>query len=172
MALKYLVIISGPMLAWAEILVKITAILLCFLLVTGCNQPAEVKPLAFQSTGDVKHIMQWVLDPAADHLWDSAGSIITEAGTQELAPTTKEGWLAVQHSAVVVAETANLLLMPGRAKDDEAWREISLGLASAGMRAKTAAEAEDADELFEAGAQLYRVCKSCHAIYVEGEQPL
>jgi len=151
---------------------KITVIILCFLLITGCNQPEQVKPILFESTGDVKHIMQWVLDPAADHLWDSAGSIITEAGTEELAPTTEEGWLAVQHSAVVVAETANLLLMPSRTKDDEAWREIALGLVSAGLRAKAAAEAKDAEELFEAGAQLYRVCKSCHTIYVEGEQPI
>lgn len=151
---------------------KITVIILCALLITGCNQPEQVKPIPFESTGDVKHIMQWVLDPAADHLWGSAGSIITEAGTEELAPTTEEGWLAVQHSAVVVAETANLLLMPSRTKDDEAWREIALGLVSAGLRAKSAAEAKNGEELFEAGAQLYRVCKSCHAIYVEGEQPI
>jgi hypothetical protein len=151
---------------------RITFIALCFLLVAGCNQPEQARPLVFESTGDVKHIMKWVLDPAADHLWDSAGTIITEAGEEELAPTTNEGWLAVQHSAVVVAESANLLLMPDRTRDDDAWREISLGLVSAGMRAKAAAEAKNPDELFEAGAQLYRVCKSCHAIYVQGDQPI
>lgn len=147
--------------------------LVCFVLVAlslgGCAQPEEAKPIPFKLTGDVKHTMQWVLDPAADHIWDSAGSVITAAGVEELAPTTDEGWLAVQHSAVVVAETGNLLLMPGRARDDQDWQEIALGLIDVGMRAKKAAEAQDADALFEVGGQLYNVCVSCHARFIQGE---
>ncbi|HJN52925.1 MAG: hypothetical protein QGI68_01460 [Pseudomonadales bacterium] len=114
--------------------------------------------------------MQWVLDPAADHIWDSAGSVITAEGVEELAPTTDEGWLAVQHSAVVVAETGNLLLMPSRARDDQDWQEIALGLIDVGMRAAKAAEAKDADALFEVGGQLYRVCVSCHTQYMQGDE--
>jgi hypothetical protein len=114
--------------------------------------------------------MEFVLDPAADMIWDSAGYIITAEGEQDLQPTTDEGWLAVQHSAVVVAETGNLLMMPGRARDDKDWIEISQGLVDVGMRAKAAAEAHDADALFEAGGQIYRVCTSCHQIYVQGEE--
>lgn len=74
---------------------------------------------AFKLSGDVKHIMKWVLDPAAFGVWGSAGSIITAAGTRELAPTTDDGWKAVEHSAAVVAASGNLLMMPGRAVDDE-----------------------------------------------------
>lgn len=113
--------------------------------------------------------MQWVLDPAADLLWASAGSIVTIEGVQELAPTTEEGWLAVQHSAVVVAESGNLLIMPGRAWDDQDWREISLALVDVGLRAKAAAEAKDADALFETGGELYRICVSCHTQYIQSE---
>lgn len=148
--------------------------LLAVLLLLGACSPqeqAEQAPvIAFKSTGDVKYIMQWVIDPASDKVWDSSGSIITAEGTEELAPTTDEGWLAVQHSAAVVAEAGNLLLMPGRARDNGAWQDISLGLVEAGLRAKAAAEAKDEDALFEAGGQIYRVCKSCHAIYIQGDE--
>lgn len=150
-------------------------ILFAVVLLAACSPSEQTKPqsgqqvgpIPFKLAGDVKHTMIWVLDPAADHLWGSAGSIITDEGTRELAPTTDEAWLAVQHSAAVVAETGNLLLMPGRAVDDGAWRDMSLGLVTAGLRAQAAAEAHDAEELFEAGGQLYRVCSSCHSVYIQ-----
>jgi len=134
----------------------------------AASQVEQPAPTPFKLAGDVKHTMLWVLDPAADFVWGSAGSIITAEGTRELAPTTDEGWLAVQHSAAVVAETGNLLLLPGRARD-KAWQDISLGLVDAGLRAQAAAAAHDEDALFDAGGQIYQVCKSCHAIYVVDE---
>tara|TARA_Y100000310_G_scaffold345310_1_gene463627 strand:- start:42 stop:479 length:438 start_codon:yes stop_codon:yes gene_type:complete len=136
----------------------------------GCAEPDEAKTIPFKTTGDVKHTMLWVLDPAADRIWASAGSVITAQGVEELAPTTDEGWLEVQHSAVVVAESGNLLLMPERARDDQDWQEISLGLIDVGIRAAKAAEAHDADALFEVGGQLYRVCVSCHTQYIKGDE--
>ena len=152
-------------------------IALILLLLAACSPQEPEKPqinqansIPFKITGDVKHTMQWVLDPAAYHIWRSAGSIITAAGTRELTPTTDDGWLAVQHSATVVAETGNLLMMPGRAMDDDAWRDISLGLIEAGLHAKSAAQAHDADALFDAGGEIYRVCSSCHAAYIEGNR--
>jgi len=123
----------------------------------------------FKLSGDVKHIMQWVLDPAAFGVWKSAGSIITAAGTRELAPTTDEGWLAVEHSAAVVAASGNLLMMPGRAVDEEGWKNIAQGLVDAGLVAQKAAKNQDSDALFDAGGQIYRVCKACHSVYVRGE---
>ena len=147
---------------------------LILLLLSGCSPPAQDKPQAevaapvFKLAGDVKHTMQWVLDPAADHIWDSAGFVITAEGTKDLSPKTDEAWLAVQHSAAIVAETGNLLLMPGRV-GDEGWQDISKGLVDAGLRAQAAAAAHDADGLFDAGGQIYRVCTSCHAVYVHDE---
>lgn len=142
------------------------------LLLAACgqaDQAGQTQAIPFKPTGDVKHLMQWVLDPAADHVWDSSGSIITAAGTEERAPTTEEAWLAVQRSAIVVAETGNLLLIPGVARDSGAWQDFSLGLIDAGLQAKSAADAHDGDALFEAGAQLYRVCSGCHAAYIQEE---
>ena len=137
-------------------------------LVCSCSpgEPAQQKS-EFKLTGDVEYIMHYVLDPAADHIWDSAGTIITAEGTKELAPTTEEGWKAVAHSAVVVAETGNLLNLPGRALDKQGWSETALGLVDAGLRAKKAADEMDADALFDAGGKLYQVCVACHAAFIE-----
>ncbi len=151
--------------------------ILIALLLSACGQseqPASQMPhnqaMPFQPTGDVKHLMQWVLDPAADQVWGAAGSIITAAGTQDLTPTTDAGWLAAQHSAAVVAESGNLLLMPGLARDHNDWQDYSLGLVAAGQLAMSAAAERDAEALFDAGGQIYRVCSSCHAVYIQGEE--
>lgn len=147
-------------------------ILILFLL-SACSpqeQAKQAESIPFNPTGDVRYTMEWVLDPAAFHLWRSAGSIITAEGTRDLAPTTDDGWLAVQHSAAVVAETGNLLLMPSRARDQKDWQVFSLGLVEAGLLAKSAAENHDADALFDAGGQIYRVCSSCHSIYIQGKK--
>ncbi len=153
-----------------------TAFLLSTLV--ACSPSEQATPLTeaehgdsgtFKLSGDVKHIMQWVLDPAAFGVWNSAGSIITSAGTRELAPTTDEGWLAVEHSAAVVAASGNLLMMPGRVVDEKVWKDTALGLVDAGLRAQTAAKNQDSDALFDAGGQIYRVCKACHSVYVRGE---
>lgn len=146
-------------------------LLAALFLLVACSQQEESaqQESPFQPTGDVQYLMQWVMDPAVDRLWDNSGWIITQEGTQDLTPANEETWLAMQHSAAVVAESGNLLLMPGIAKDEGAWRDISLGLIEAGLKAKAAAEAQDADAFFEAGGLIYRVCLSCHLIYDRDE---
>lgn len=130
-------------------------------------------PPPYKPVGDVKQTMALVLEPAADVIWDSAGTIVTADGEEDLAPTSDAEWRAVKHSAAIVAESGNLLMMPGRAKDQEGWIEISRSLVEAGERAMAAAEAQDADALFDVGGEIYEVCVSCHQTYwTEGTRVL
>jgi hypothetical protein len=108
--------------------------------------------------------MVLILDPATDVIWDSAGTIITAEGEQELAPTTDEGWLEVEKAAAVVAEAGNLLMMPGRAAGDD-WVKYSADLVEAGKLALQAARDQDSDALFDAGGRMYQVCLACHNRY-------
>ena len=115
--------------------------------------------------------MHYVLEPAADTIWDSAGTIATLEGVEDLAPTTEEGWFRVQHAAAVVSESGNLLLMPGRTMDGDDWRESSHGLVSTGASLMPAAEQPDADAVFALGGQLYNVCVACQQRYwIETDQ--
>ena len=129
----------------------------------ACEAPPPPQP--YVNVTDLPEVMTWILDPAADVLWDSAGAIITEAGTEDLAPTTDEGWDHARNNAATVAEVGNLLMLPHLAKDRRDWIEIAQGLVRAGVAARDAATAHDADALFEAGANLYNVCVSCHQLY-------
>lgn len=131
----------------------------------GCSEPAETTAVKFAPTGSVLDFMNWHLEPVSDVLWDSAGYVVTEAGEVDLQPTTQEGWDSVRNAATVVAESGNLLMMPGYAQDSD-WMEYARGLTTAGLKARDAAEAKDADALFQAGAQLYSVCLACHNRYI------
>lgn len=132
---------------------------------TDSNQaPLSDAQHPYQVVTNIHQTMSWILDPAADVIWDSAGTIITAQGSEELAPTTDEGWAEVVNAAAVLTEAGNLLMMPGRAAGDD-WIEYSRGLVAAGQLALQAAEAQDSDALFDAGGRIYQVCKACHAQY-------
>ena len=144
------------------------AAVLC-MLVAACgerNEPSlatSAEP-PYQSITNIHQTMAWILDPAADVIWDSAGTIITAQGHQELAPTTNEGWAEVLHAAATLTETGNLLMMPGRAAGDD-WIEYAQGLMAAGQLAIKAAQDQDDEALFEAGGRIYLVCRACHNQY-------
>jgi hypothetical protein len=141
------------------------ALALCAIaLVAACSESIPESPYA--PSGDVSHLMHYVLDPAASKIWSSAGTIITEAGAEDLAPTTEEGWSEVLHAAAVVSESGNLLMMPGIARDEEHWMEIAKGLIKTGKTVFAAAEAKDADAVFDTGGHLYNVCVACHSRYM------
>ena len=146
------------------------ALLLALTLQSGCDPATEppndpVSSPPYQPITNVRQTMDWILDPATDVIWESAGTIITAEGRTELAPTTDEGWERVRNHAAIVAETGNLLMMPGRAVGPD-WIEYAQGLNAAGRLAMEAAEAHDADALFDAGGHLYRVCLACHRQYM------
>ena len=148
----------------------ICAFAVAVLLLSCTREPADELPV--QAVGDLHDTMTWVLDPAADVLWASAGWIITAEGTQDLTPTTEEGWDRVRHSAAVLAESGNLMLLPHLTPetDGEAWIEFSRGMTRVGLEALAAVDAKDSDALFETGGHLYNVCLACHQVYARGEQ--
>lgn len=114
---------------------------------------------------DIAQLMSLVLEPASDMLWDSGGWVLDASGYEELYPTTDDGWAFVRAQAAIVVEAGNMLALPGRAEDDDAWMIYSEGLSEAGIMAMEAAEAQDKEAFFQAGGQLYSVCTACHQSY-------
>ena len=131
----------------------------------GCSSGSE-QAVKTQPTGSVYQMMTHYLEPAADKIWGSAGFVITADGEVDLQPTTDDGWFAVEHAATVVAEGGNLLMLDGYAADGADWAEYAQGLRRAALKARTAAEQQDADALFAAGGEIYSVCRACHNRYM------
>jgi hypothetical protein len=119
----------------------------------------------FVEVADVKQVMNWIMEPSADVVWESVGTIISEEGEQNLRPETDEQWTAVRDAAAIVAESGNLLLTPGRLRDQDDWVKHSHALTKAAQEVIAAAEAKDVDSLFTAGGDVYLVCTACHEQY-------
>ena len=129
----------------------------------GCG-PA---PVPFKPVADNKLLMQSVVDPNADVIWDAVKTIITAQGTEEIRPRSDAEWTAVRNSAVALAESGNLLMMAPRAKDGGEWMTLAQELVDTSQAAMRAAESKNADRLFTVGGDIYDACSHCHQRYMD-----
>jgi hypothetical protein len=120
----------------------------------------------FKPVAETKVLMQAVLDPSADEIWDSAGEVLTADGVEDLTPKTEAEWTAVRNHAVTLTEAGNLLMMAPRAADGGQWMTLARALVDAGEQAWRAADAKDAERLLNAGDALYSTCVNCHEKYM------
>jgi hypothetical protein len=146
---------------------RLSCVLLAGALVSGCGGTA---PPPFRPIVDVKALMDAVMEPQADIIWESVGTIITVAGVEERRPRTQEAWDAVHNAAVTLAETGNLLMMAPRAKGPQYgvdWIKLAAELTDASEQAMKAADAKDPATLFNIGADVYEKCVNCHSHYMQ-----
>lgn len=134
----------------------------------SCSGP---QPPPFKPIVDVKLLMQSVVDPSADVIWDSVATIVTSAGMDERRPRTAEEWTTVRNNAVMLTESGNLLMMVPRAYDGGDWMTMSQGLIDAGNDALRLAEAKNADGLFDIGETIDKACETCHVLYAYEDSP-
>jgi hypothetical protein len=80
-------------------------------------------------------------------------------------PTTEAEWGELQAKTLTLAESANLLMLPGRARDQGRWMDDARLMLDAGQAAYRAARAKDVDALVEVNDALYRSCVQCHQHY-------
>jgi hypothetical protein len=130
----------------------------------ACGGPA-LPP--FKPVADTKLLMQSVVDPNADIVWDAVKTIETKEGTQEIRPKNDEEWTAVRNAAIAVAESGNLLMMVPRAKNSGEWMQLAQDMINTGQEAIKAAEARNADKLFTVGGDIYDSCSNCHRKYLD-----
>ena len=130
----------------------------------GCSKKSPPPP--YNLTGTVKDLMAGIVDPQAQVFWHSSGANDTAEGSQTLTPTTPEGWAAAEHSMTAVAEAGNLLMMPGRARDDGDWMKYAKAMTDTALQARAATRAKNGDKMFETGAALYDTCQQCHQKYL------
>jgi hypothetical protein len=86
------------------------------------------------------------------------------------------GWLAVENSSLALAESATLLLVPGRLcangtpvpVQNADWIRFVQGLRDAGNAAYVAAQTKNQDRMLEVSDQLATSCSNCHQVYRKG----
>jgi hypothetical protein len=160
-------------------------------LVTACRSqqpPQAAAPAGPGPVAPIRDVMHMIVEAQAQVIFDSVAITVTEAGTQERQPTTEEDWDAVLHSAITLAEAANLLTMPGRAvarpedmntsadpveltpakiqekiaANPESWLTHAKNLQDVAMRAVKAATDKNVQDLWNVGEPIDQACESCH----------
>ena len=136
--------------------------LLALWVAAGCTGEAPERPTP---VADVQELMISVLEPAAETYWDGVGEVLDEEGVHQFRPLTEEDWTSLRNAAFVLAESGNLLMMDGRARDRGDWMAHSRAMVETGRLALDAVDRRNADAVFDAGAEVYYACRDCHARY-------
>lgn len=111
-----------------------------------------------RNVGTMSELMVKILYPASDALF------YIETRT----PKTESEWTVLEGQALMVAEMGNLLMLPGRARDQKLWMADSKLLLDAGAAALTAVKAREVAAIAALSDQLLESCTSCHRNYRPG----
>jgi hypothetical protein len=146
----------------------------------------------------IKELMESIIDPSADVLWNAVGTVVDAGGVDDRLPKTPEEWLDVRRAAVRIIEGGNLLMMPGRGaapagtkseapgvelepaqigelirKNRKSFDAFAKELQAIGLEALRASDAKDGEMLIEVGGRMEDVCERCHQTfwYPQAKQP-
>ncbi|HVY63680.1 MAG TPA: hypothetical protein VHH11_02550 [Gammaproteobacteria bacterium] len=158
-------------------------------------KPAAAQPVASKKPDangyipqfSIEEIMEAIVMPSAQALWDSVAVNVTEKGIIETRPRTDEDWEKLRWQAVTLIEATNLLVVPGRRaahpgatsenpgtelepeqiqalidKQRPAFVAHAHVLHEAAMGALRAIDARNIDGISEAGGTIDEACESCH----------
>ena len=151
--------------------------------------PSEITPVL-----SVKELMEHIVDPTADYIFDAAVIDVTEKGVTETKPLTDEDWLKIERGAYLLAESTNLLKMPrpivppglvetpaepgkpgpeltgpeieAKIKENRAlWNSHADALRQTALDAVKIVKARNAEALFDVGSRVDMACEGCHLDY-------
>ncbi len=167
-------------------------LLFVLLVFAGCTQtpPEKTAPApaaapaapAAQVHADLRALMRGILFPNSNvifYVQDKDPTKVKPAGDPALATdplaSTYGGWTAVENSGLALAESANLLTIPGRVCSNGRpvpiqnpdWPMLVQGLRDAGMTAYKAAQSKNTDNILMAADAMTTACSNCHDKYRE-----
>ena len=109
----------------------------------------------FQPVGTMSQLMIHVIYPSSDAIFY----------VDRNPPANDADWKTLEKQALILAESGNLLLMPGRVKEKGNWIKDSKMMIDAGIAAFKAAQAKDIEAVRAVNDALYASCVTCHAEY-------
>jgi hypothetical protein len=168
------------------------ALCLAVWILCGCSRSIPVAVGAASSqrpVASIQELMQAIIDPSADGIWNAVETIETSTGSEIHQPRTPEEWLEVRHAALTLVESSNLLVLEGRAVGARAFAAEAAGaldstdiqklistkratfnafaaaLREAGATAISAIDARNPASLTRAGGVIDQVCEGCHLTF-------
>jgi hypothetical protein len=137
---------------------------------------------------NLNQLMRGVLYPAANVVFfaqaENPGDVKPVPGADPSMATdpltsTFGGWQAIENAALALAESANLLSIPGRTCsngepvpiNDPAWATSVQAVRDASMKAYKAAQAKDQDKMIALSETLSAACAGCHRKWRDRKTP-
>jgi len=110
---------------------------------------------AYQPIGSMSQLMVDIIYPASDALFY----------VERAKPQNDREWGVLRGTALTLAESGNLLMMPGRARDQGDWIKDAKLLVDVGAAAYKAAQKKDLQAILDLNDQLNTSCVKCHVQY-------
>lgn len=128
---------------------------LAFVFLAGA---AVAQAPTFQAVGTMSQLMVDIIYPTSDAIFY----------VNRDPPKTEKDWNVLRGTALTLAESGNLLMMDGRARDQGKWMTDAKLLVDAGAAAFKAAQAKNLDAILALNDQLTAACVTCHRDYRPG----
>ncbi len=121
-------------------------------LVVGTIAFAQAPAEPFPPAASVKQLMLDLIHPSSNDIL-----LAINRGTKD-----EKEWAAVRRAALTLAESGNLLMLRGRARDQADWAKDARLLVDVGNAAYKAAQAKDANALAALAGAVDASCTTCH----------
>jgi cytochrome c556 len=119
---------------------------------------ATAQAPTFQPVGNMRQLMIDIIYPTSDALFY----------VDRDPPKNEHEWSLLRAQALMLAESGNLIMMQGRARDQENWIKYSKTMIDLGTTAFKAAQAKNLDGIRALNDPLNDVCVNCHLQYRPG----
>jgi hypothetical protein len=115
-------------------------------------------PSTFQPVGNMSQLMIDIIYPTSDAIFY----------VDRDPPKNEHEWSLLRAQALMLAESGNLIMMDGRARDQENLIKYSKMMIDIGTTAFKAAQAKNLDGIHALNDPLNDVCVNCHLQYRPG----
>jgi hypothetical protein len=148
-------------------------------------------PAQFAVTATFQELMDAEMDAPSEKIWTAVSVVNDASGTHEKAPSTPDEWQELRRQAIRLAESSNLLMIPGRpvagpnvkttvksmealdvaaiqkrlAANPAALVAFAQSSRTVALQLVDAVDRRDVQKFTELGGSLDEVCEACHKTF-------
>jgi len=148
-------------------------------------------PAQFAVTATFQELMDAEMDATSEKIWGAVSIVNDKSGTHQKTPSTPEEWQELRRQAIRLAETGNLLMIPGRpvagpnvkttlkslepldvatiqkrlAANPAALTAFAQSSRTVALQLVDAIDQRDVQKLSDLGGSLDEVCEACHKTF-------